>query len=95
VADGRAVVHDLPGRAVAIELRDVGDADFQLERGRDAVADHHAVGVFLLSVLVKVDEAGRDDVIRRVDDAFPGERLLRQHRDLPAGDADVADGVEP
>ena len=58
-----AVVHDLPAVARRVPRRDVAGADLQLERGRDAVAHHHAVRLFLLPVLVQVDEAGRDDEV--------------------------------
>jgi hypothetical protein len=44
---------------------------------------------------MEVDEAGRDDVARRVDDPAPAERCLGHDGDASAGDAHVPDGVEP
>src|SRR5438128_2499637 len=60
-----------------------------------AVADHHPIGLFRLPVLVKIDEAGGDDVIRRVDDTRAVERRLRHRGDLPRRDADMANAIEP
>ena len=69
VADGHAVVDDLACLPRLVPRRHVARAHLELERGRDAVAHHHPVRLVLLPVLVQVDEARRDDVVRRVDDA--------------------------
>ena len=76
VAHRHAEVHDLARLASRIPRVHVAGADLEFERGGHAIAHHHRVGLFLLSVLVKVDEAWRDHVVRRVDDARACERRL-------------------
>ena len=95
MSDARAVVHDLATLALTIESRDVAAAHLELEPRRDPVVRHEAVGLVALAVLMQVDEAGRDDEARHVDDPLTGERLLRYGLDFPAPDAHVADSVQP
>ena len=75
-------------------MRDVAGADLELERGRHAVAHHQPVRFLLLSVLVQVDEPGRDDETRRVDHARARERRDGDRFHATAANADVADRVE-
>ena len=94
VADRHAVVDDLSAFTRLVPSRHVARAHLQLEGRGDAVAHHHPVRLLLLAVLVKVDEAGRDDVARRVDDSRTRERCCRHCLDLAAPDAHVPDTVE-
>ena len=94
VADRHAVVDDLPALARRVPRGHVAGAHFELEGRGDAVAHHHPVRLFLLPVLVQIDEARRDDVAGRVDDAGTGERRFGDRLDRPAADADMPYSVE-
>src|SRR5690606_14650436 len=95
VADGGAVVDELPGLALAVPRADVADADLELEPGRHAVQHRVAVILRVLAVAVQVDEPGRDDQAGRIDDPRALQRTFRDRDDAVAADADAADRVQP
>ena len=89
VADQRL---SIPLRVPAIH---VAGADFQLERGRDTVHRFETIVLFVLTMLMKVDEAGRNDVgLFRVDYVAAVHAVGRDGLDRPARDADVAHSIE-
>ena len=94
VTDRDAVIDDLPALACCIPPGYIACPHFQLECRCDAVAHHHPVRLFLLSVLVQIHEARGDDVAGRVDYAGTGERRFGDRLDLPGADAHVAHGVK-
>jgi hypothetical protein len=94
VSDGDAVVDDLTARPRRIPCGHIARAHFELERGGDAVADHHAVGLVLLPVLVQIHEPRRDDQVGCVDQPCSGKRRLGDGLDRSGADADVPHGVE-
>src|SRR6478672_1395489 len=69
-------------------------ADFELERGRDAVARLQPPAGQRLRVAVQVDETRRDDESADVDRHRPVE-LVAESGNAPTVDADVAPSVEP
>ena len=94
VRNGRAVVED---RALAPPRQKQGrarDTALHLERRGDPVTGLELVGAVRLPVRVQVDEAGRDDQPRDVDQDLAREGILRDRDDLPRADPDVADRVE-
>src|SRR5690606_6419025 len=68
VADGGAVIDELPTLALAVPGVHVPDADLQLEPGRHAVQNRVAVVLLVLAVAVEIDEPGRDDEAGGVND---------------------------
>ena len=94
VADAHAVV-DQPARfPLLVPAIDIGSAHFELERGGDAVGCFVPVGFVRLSVLVKIDEAGRDDESRGVDRSPPLQRAVGDGGNLSAADSDAPDRVQ-
>jgi hypothetical protein len=89
-------VHRRPELLVArVRLADRRPPGFEIEHGRHAVARVEPAARQRLGVSVQVDEAGGHDHSAHLDDRVPVQRLTRDRRDLPAGDADIADPVEP
>jgi len=89
-----AVVDHRPAFLSLEKRRDVGHADFHFEAGGHAVQCLEPTAGCILSMLVQVDETGRDHQAVRPDDAFARERLRRDPRDPVARNSDIADGVE-
>src|SRR5579862_30600 len=89
-----AVVDERLAFALGIPAIDVAHADFELERGGDAV--HGLVAIILgrLAVGVEIDEAGRDHQARGVNRAAAGECRIRDSADFALRDAEVAHGIE-
>ena len=84
-------------RVTVLLLKKVGhirNADFQFEGSGYTVEGLHAAAVVILSVLVKIDEAGSDDQAFGAKHADARQRIGGDARYLSVGDADVADGVE-
>src|SRR5690606_32788017 len=95
VADGGAVIDELPTLALAVPGVHVPDADLQLEPGRHAVQNRVAVVLLVLAVAVEIDEPGRDDEAGGVNDPCAAQRPFRDRDDAVAADADAADRVQP
>ena len=94
LADAHAVVDEPSLLPLPIPAIDVGRADLELERRRDAVERLKPVRLLGLPVRVEVDEARGDHEAARVDDRLAGERRLGDRGNLSAADADAAHGVE-
>jgi len=76
------------------ELRDARHADLHFQRRRDAIEGLQAAARGILSMLMQIDEARRDDQAFDVEYAFAGKLLRRDARDPALGDAYIADGID-
>jgi hypothetical protein len=94
VAGGGAVVNQRVAFFGFQELGDVGHADFQFERGSDAVERLDALAGEFLAVLVQIDKAGSDNQAAGMNDAASEECLGRDADYLSVADADVPHGIE-
>ena len=94
MAGGGAVVNERAPLFRFEELSDIGRADFQFERGGHAVERFHPLALHLLTVLMQVNESGRNDQVSGMDDPASGELAGRNTDNLAVEDANVAHGIE-
>lgn len=73
----------------------LGGTDLQLQRRRHAIAHHERIRGLVLPVLMKVDEAGGNDVVRCIDHAGAVERRCGDRLHSAGANPDMPDGVEP
>src|SRR5271169_7084551 len=74
---------------------DLGNANFQLERGGHAVEGLHATAGDVLSVLVKIDEAWGDNHALGAENTLAHKWFRRDASNLAITDADITGCVEP
>src|SRR5262249_39587769 len=73
---------------------DVGHANFQFQRGGDAIECFYAFTYDVLAVLVKVDESGGNDKSLRTDHLLAVKRVGGNTCDPAAIDSDIAHSIE-
>src|SRR5687768_8202523 len=72
----------------------VARSDFQLQRRSHAIHGLETIVFFVLTMLMEIDEARRNDEAFRIDDSAAYQFGSRDRFDGPAGDTNVAHGVE-
>ena len=77
-----------------VKLGDRPDANFQFQRGSDAVVGFVMIVLVVLTVRVKIDEAGSDHQAAHVHDGASYERSRRDCFNAFAADADVTNRIQ-
>jgi len=90
VADADAVVDQGFVFAGGVPVVDIVGADFELERGGDAVVGLKLIIARRLAVFVEIDEAGGDDQAFGVERGFGFQGRRGQRANFAGGDADVS-----
>ena len=94
VAGRRTVVDQRAALFGFQELCDVGNADFQLQSGGDAVEGLNLLALQLLAVLMQVDEARSHDEPADMNHTSSGQRLRRDADNFSALNANVPYGIQ-
>ena len=72
----------------------IGNADFEFQRGRDPVERHEAIRILALPMLVQIDEARGDNQSARIDRPSAVQRFGGNPRDRVSTDSYVAHSVQ-
>jgi hypothetical protein len=83
VADTHSVVDQCSTSALGVPSFDISNAHLQFERGRHTIHGFDSVVLCVLSMVMQVDESGRNDQPGRIQHRLAFQRLCRDGFDSP------------